>query len=472
MYSHIFIWSGWIDDCLSKLAACIGKEILVRIPQNAFMAYNEKRSILHKASEEKKVIQLSIDESIKRLKVEIIAQDWGLSEKRIDLLEAAFACLKQRFKNRKAAHAILTMAGSVLEYVKRKGESTPSESIDFLKEAMAHIVNLYEADEFDPEKEEKLFKGLYFRFNSLKEMIKAGNSQRPEEMPVASAAASPSAAGIGPEDDFDEDALMPENIDQLRKKVHNFRENEFDLDRSEVEHLVHDLQASLERAEYVGETIRQLLAELLRARGKNRTEESRAGDICPEKEQIGLERGLDKEKVSLTEESDDNLIKNCPATELRRISLSGSQVYIQENAIALIREVTKAKQQEYLKNSYVPLKDFGTFFKRLAKQFKGSLANIPEKKLKRLTLPIMVPTGLFLEEIPDENGLHLVFVTNGQWNGVIGCSDVAKETVTMVKFKNSKNGDFIGCGFSDEGLELPLLNVVSILRREGFLTMV
>ena len=80
---------------------------------------------------------LSIDESIQRLKAEIIAQDWGLSTKRIDLLEAAFACLQERFKNRKAAYAILIMAGSVLDYVKRKGENTPSNSIDFLKEAMS-----------------------------------------------------------------------------------------------------------------------------------------------------------------------------------------------------------------------------------------------------------------------------------------------------------------------------------------------
>ena len=419
------------------------------------------------------MIQLSIDESIKRLKVEIIAQDWGLSEKRIDLLEAAFACLKQRFKNRKAAHAILIMAGSVLDYVKRKGESTPSESIDFLKEAMAHIVNLYEADEFDPEKDEKLFKGLYFRFNSLKEKIKAGS------VPVAAAElpGGPAIIGAGggravPEDDFEEDALIPENIDQLRKKVLNFRENEFDLDRSEVDRLVHDLQASLERAEYVGETIRQLLAELMRVREKSRADESREEERGPAREQTGPVNAPERERVAPAGEGEENSVKNCPATELRGVSLAGSQVFLQENAISMIRQVAKEKQQGYLKNSYVPLKDFGTFFKRLSRQFTGSLANIPDKKLKKLTLPIMVPTGLMLEDIPDENGLHMVFVANGQWNGVIACSEVAKDTVTMVKFKSAKNGDFVGFGYADDGRELPLLNVVSILRREGFLTMV
>ena len=435
------------------------------------------------------MIQLSINESIKRLKVEIIAQDWGLSAKRIDLLEAAFSCLKQRFKNRKAAHAILIMAGSVLEYVKRKGESTPSESIDFLKEAMAHIVNLYEADEFDLEKDEKLFKGLYFRFNSLKEKIKAektpAGAAKSDNSSAVQSAASQMAA---PDDDFDEEALVPENIDQLRQKVLNLRESELALDRSEVDRLVSDLQNSLERAEYVGETIRQLLTELLHVRQTKAAdgteqdiledipedipEDDVRADIAAEAPQPLAASGCVRANLSPPIAAEEISVKNCPATELRGITVADSLVYIQESAIAMVREVTKDKLQEYLKNSNVPLKDLGSFFKRLAKQFKGSLATIPDKKLKKLTLPIMVPTGHLLADVPDENGSQLVFVTNGQWNGVIVCSDVAREPVTMVKFKSAKNGDFVGFGFAENGLELPLLNVVSILRREGFLTMV
>jgi hypothetical protein len=465
------------------------------------MAYNEKQTFQQAASGEKKVIQLSINESINRLKVEIIAQDWGLSTKRIDLLEAAFFCLKQRFKNRKAAHAILIMAGSVLEYVKRKGESTPSESIDFLKEAMAHIVNLYEADEFDLEKDEKLFKGLYFRFNSLKEKIKAGKTPagaaKSDNSSAVQAAASQMAA---PDDDFDEEALVPENIDQLRRKVLNLRESELALDRSEVDRLVSDLQNSLERAEYVGETIRQLLTELLHVRQTKAVDGTEQDipddipedvrddlpedipddmpdddiihDIVAEAPQAAPASGGESSDFSPQIAVEETTIKNCPATELRGITLADSHVYIQESAIAMVREVTKDKLQEYLKSSNVPLKDFGGFFKRLAKQFKGSLATIPDKKLKKLTLPIMVPAGHLLADVPDENGSQLVFVTNGQWNGVVVCSDVAREPVTMVKFRSAKNGDFVGIGFSAGGLELPLLNAVSILRREGFLTMV
>ncbi len=429
--------------------------------------------------------QLSIDESIKRLKVEIIAQDWGLSSKRIELLEAAFSCLKQRFKNRKAAHAILIMAGSVLEYVKRKGESNPAESIDFLKEAMAHIVNLYESDEFDLEKDEKLFKGLYFRFNSLKQKIKAEKLSGATRSGAAEMKQVDMAKSEVPEDDFHEDALVPENIDQLRQRVFNFQESELSLDRTEVDRLVHDLQNSLERAEYVGETIRQLLVELLQVKEgikKEKDEEYNPDDVSVNEDivdELEIGEDLPEPQESFTDHvfappiiREESLIKNCPATEVRAIALSGAHAFIQENSIALMREVGPEKLQEYLKNSNIPLKDFGGFFKRLAKQFKGTLSTIPEKKLKKLTLPIMVPTGHFLADIPDEDGRHLVFVTNGQWNGCIVCTEVASTPVTMVKFKNAKNGDFVGMGYTEEGLELPLLNVVSILRREGFLTMV
>ncbi|MFZ5759534.1 MAG: hypothetical protein ACOY32_07890 [Thermodesulfobacteriota bacterium] len=418
------------------------------------------------------MIQLSIDESIKRLKMEIIAQDWGLSEKRIELLEAAFACLKQRFKSRKAAHSILIMAGSVLEYVKRRGENTPSESIDFLKEAMAHIVNLYESDEFDPDKDEKLFKGLYFRFNVLKEKIKAEKEKTGSEQPAAVEAA-PDGAQPPERDEFDEDILVPENIERLRKKVFNLKENDLALDRGEVDRLVSDLQTSLERAEYVGETIRELLNELLRVR---RAQESGAGPVAEEIEQdeeaYVEERAPEERDFSPFAASEDALVKNCPATEVRGMVLSGSVVYMQENAISLIRDVSKDRLREYLKNSSVPLAHFGGFFKRLSRQFKGSLATIADKKLRKLSLPIMIPTGFNLNDMPDENGQVLVFVTNGQWNGVLVCSEVDREPVTMVKFRKAKNGDFVGIGYAENGVELPLLNAVSVLRREGFLTMV
>ena len=40
------------------------------------------------------------------------------------------------------------------------------------------------------------------------------------------------------------------------------------------------------------------------------------------------------------------------------------------------------------------------------------------------------------------------------------------------KFKKAKNGDFVGIGYGKDAEELNVLNAVSVLRREGFLTMV
>ena len=437
------------------------------------MAYYEKKSVHKLPVKEKNVIQLSIDESIKRLKAEIIAQDWGLSEKRIDLLEAAFFCLKKRFKNRKAAHAILIMAGSVLDYVKRRGESSPSDSIDFLKESMAHVVNLYETDDFDPDEDEKVFKGLYLRFNFLKEKIKAEKSKGKGSAESSPAVQLEQGSEPGEGDKEEQDVLVQENVEHLIQKVSDLRDSDITLEKGEVDRLVDDLQSSLERAEYVGETIRQLLSELIAVKDKIQHMQD-PEEPLQTNERDWLEEPEEEEepRVQRVVERSHSAVKNCPATELREIVLGETSVYVQESAISLIREVQPAKQKQYLKNSNVPLKDLTTLFQKLSKQFKGSLANIPDKKLKKLSLPIMVPTGMGLPDMPDENGTKLVFVTNGQWNGIFVCSEVGTEAVTMVKFKKAKNGDLVGTGYAEDGAEFPLLNIVTVLRREGFLTMV
>ena len=418
------------------------------------------------------MVQLSISESIQRLKAEIIAQDWGLSEKRIDLLEAAFACLKQRFKSRKAAHAILIMAGSVLDYVKRKGENTPSDSIDFLKEAMAHVVNLYEEDDFVPENDEKLFKSLYFRFNTLKKKIKTEKEEEEHEKQVV-------AEPPGGMEQHDSEFIdhVPENIAQLKQKVSELHEVGSGLNTGNFDQLVQELQVSLERAEYVGETIRQLLGELLSAGSREKHIDSEGQEPRGKEEHGQHLRNEEKRDDAVYPEEEErekyvSSVKSCPVTELREIDLAGTSVFIQESAVALIRDLPPVKLKEYLKDSNVPLKDFAGFFRGLAKQFKGALANISDKKLKKLSLPIMVPSGLSLSDMPDVNATKLVVVTNGHWNGVFLCSAVGEHPVTMVKFKKAKNGDFVGIGYTEDDEELYVLNCVSVLRREGFLTMV
>ncbi|MEW6594431.1 MAG: hypothetical protein AB1413_06110 [Thermodesulfobacteriota bacterium] len=136
---------------------------------------------------------LSIDESLQKLKAEILAQDWRLPPRRIEPLEQAFVCLKQRFKSRKHVLAILTMAESVLLYVKRQDGDPPPRCIDFLKEAMAHVVAIHEEGKFDPQQEEALFKRVYSQFDLLKKVVQAGKrGMADEEEPFAVPAAAPS----------------------------------------------------------------------------------------------------------------------------------------------------------------------------------------------------------------------------------------------------------------------------------------
>lgn len=428
---------------------------------------------------------LSIDDSIQRLKAEIIAQDWGLSTKRIDLLEAAFACLRERFKNRKAAHAILIMAGSVLDYVKRKGENTPSNSIDFLKEAMAHIVNLYEADTFDPESEEKLFNGLYYRFNGLKKKIKE-ERKRPagrndEDKPESDSAGEDvptdsvdEIEGLFISDDSIDQIFVPETIDRIKERIvslHSHRDTETDL--AEVDLLIDDLQLSLSRAENVGATIKQLVTNLqavrdgLLAPGGGEGKKQQNPEVVSE-HSVGEKQTGELEK-KVTEE---HQVKKCAPLELRELIFDNISLFIEESAISLIRKVSPGRQKNYIQQGSVSLKDFSGIFRGLARQFKGHLSNIPDRKLKKLTLPVMVPQGFDLPEIPGTDALILICVTNGQWNGALLCSSVSEVTTTMVKFQDARNGDMLGNGFCEEGRKLSLLDSVSLLRREGLLTMV
>lgn len=427
---------------------------------------------------------LSIDESIQRLKAEIIAQDWGLSTKRIDLLEAAFACLQERFKNRKAAHAILIMAGSVLSYVKRKGENTPSNSIDFLKEAMAHIVNLYETDTFDPASEEKLFNGLYYRFNGLKKKIKqeretqdgrgeepAGEEHDEERSPVES---EEEIEGLFFPDDRIDQIFVPETIDRIKETITSLHsKTDADTDLAEVDLLLNDLQMSLGRAERVGATIKKLVVNLQAVRETILDPDG----IDGEKLEEAREASGSSNSELIAEESEQNAagghsIKKCPPMLLRELIFDDISLYVEESAISLIRKISAGKQRNYIRNSSVPLKDFASLFRGLAKQFKGHLSTIPDKKLKKLTLPVMMPQGLGVPEIPDNQALTLVCVTNGKWNGALLCASASEVTTTMVKFQAARNGDILGNGFCEEGRKFFLLDTVSLLRREGFLTMV
>lgn len=473
---------------------------------------------------------LSLEESLQRLKAEIIAQDWRLSHKRVEMLRTSFACLKERYKTRKGVYAILVMADNVLQYIKKRGDNSPPDCIDFLKEAMAHVVNFYEDPRFDPEKDEKLFRKIYVRFNTLKEKIRehkkkeaGGKKQPPQEITrsveILSQAAresaenreiaiAPSVEELAqvPDGDPEADSDIPapillqpaEDQDPFEPAATITRHEAEDYETApgvggianhpdilRVEGLVAELKLSLQKAEGVGSTIRALLEELLADQaGLKKLQrpvdlETDCRPVSPPSP-IGqgvtegpAEGAVDTQGITPPDEDEppDQPIKTCPASELYQLTIGNALVYVPVNFVCAIRSIAPRKRETYLANSSVPVKDFSRFLQALAKQFTGTLASVKNNKLKKLYLPVMTLHGNDLPNVPDENASVMIVVSNGNWNGVILCSQVITEPKGMVKFQKAKNGDIAGVGFSAEGERLPLLNIVSVLRREGFLVM-
>lgn len=94
-----------------------------------------------------------------------MATDWQLSPQRLIRLKAALFKLNSFFTNRSHALALLKMAISVVGHLEQYGNQI--NAVDFLKEDMAHIVSLYEDDEYDPVKEKETAGRAYKRFLRL-----------------------------------------------------------------------------------------------------------------------------------------------------------------------------------------------------------------------------------------------------------------------------------------------------------------
>jgi hypothetical protein len=140
---------------------------------------------------------ISIDESIQIFKAEIIAQDQRLSGRRSEALLEACACLKLRFKSRKNVLALLGMAEGVIQYLRKRGGGADSECLDFLKETLAHVVNIYEEGKFDPQREEQLGQRMYKHFTALRATLKGrrATSAGPHPQPAAPQTPPGEAAG-------------------------------------------------------------------------------------------------------------------------------------------------------------------------------------------------------------------------------------------------------------------------------------
>lgn len=338
---------------------------------------------------------LSIDDSIQRLKAEILSPDWSLALKKIETLEAAFTCLKNRLKTRKNAFGILSMADSILQYAKKRQDPLPPEFVDFLKEAMAHVVTMYEETKFDPDRDAELFRRVYAKFLHLKEKVKT-DKLPPGESFVAGALA-----------DAEEEALE---------------------------------EASRPVAPFVPAAV-------------SASRPLRESPARPIAKAMAPTKPFDLPVGSL----------------VRRVVIGGVAVLVPEEHIALARAISPKKRKGYLKASQILLKDFGGIFRRLSSQFKGSLGQQRSGKLKQLTLPLMVPRGMALPSIPDEEATALLVVSYGQWHGSFLCREVEAEPLQVSSYFKGKNGDIAGVGRITEDEELPVLSMGPLLEREGFL---
>ena len=113
----------------------------------------------------------SAEEAIKHLKAEIMAQDWRINDRRLGMLDEAFKQLEPLFSERKSSRYIMGMAQGAMRYLKKHGERSLPDCLDFLKESLAHLVTIYERDDISPVKEVEIFNRAYARFRKLKQKI-------------------------------------------------------------------------------------------------------------------------------------------------------------------------------------------------------------------------------------------------------------------------------------------------------------
>lgn len=401
-------------------------------------------------------MELTIEEAVQRVKAEIIAPDWRLNPRRIEALGEALACLKNRFRDRRSLKAILTMAGNVLLYIKAHGDHSPPDSIDFLKEAMADVVNLYE-EAYDPEQEEQVVKKVFTHFQGLKEKIKTHQKQGPSgrrpngpdgQAQTERPAPGEVPAGAGGERQMSrEPAVQADAAGQPRPN-------------SEAKRFLAELNHTLERAAEVGAALEELLTAAATFRDGLLPGSPAAALPAPD--------GADPDPTAVGVDSGPGS-KNCPPTPLREVVVGDRSVGFPEENVAMIRPLSAAAKEKYLKEGLVPLRDFHRLFSRLARRFEGSLATLPARKLKKLVLPVIFLRAVGMPELPDPRADTLLVLSYGHWHGVVLCSGAEEEPRVMTGFRKAANGDIAGVGAIEDGGELPVANVADLLRREGFL---
>lgn len=110
-------------------------------------------------------------EAVQRLKIEVFTPDWCLSRRRIALLYEVFEVLGPEHQRRKGITYILKMARGTLDYISRHEQDFYPPALDFLKEALAHLLKASEDTSFNAAEEARIFTGVYERFMALKRRV-------------------------------------------------------------------------------------------------------------------------------------------------------------------------------------------------------------------------------------------------------------------------------------------------------------
>ncbi len=388
---------------------------------------------------------IPVEEAIKRLKAEVIAQDWRLSPKRAASLEDAFQCLRQHFNTRKAMQAMLIMAGSVLEHI-RKRNGKPPETIDFLKEAMAHIVSLYEDLDDEPGREKAVFDSLFKRFQGLKQKLKSPNH---------------------PEDTKSSPFLTADNFPALEPDEHpraksapaaSLRQQGPDNESVQVELLITELQKALEKAGEAGSAIRMMLAEALNAApAPLRTSKA------------GAEAAAENSKLARARTLTPGPAEPCPATDLQELVMNGIHLALPAECVALTQRLKPAIMRRCLTTNHLPLKYLSGFMQKLAPRLNSRLSELKERKLKKISLPLIIPRGVILSARLDKEASILMIISHDNWHGVLACAEMSPKLSVMTRFAKQRNGDIAGIGYIDDEQQVMVLDALQILKREGFL---
>lgn len=185
-----------------------------------------------------------------------------------------------------------------------------------------------------------------------------------------------------------------------------------------------------------------------------------------------MEQGIKQESANVASVEALSCEEYPPGTKLRKIVIFRKPLAIEEEYISLIRPLSPKKRKEYFRTSNVPVKDFSRFLQNLSSQFRGYLSKLKDGQLKKLILPVMVPSGIGLPEMPDESSTKVAVLSTGRWNGTLFCAEIDDEPMSLREFQKAKNGDIMGTVVADSGEKLSLLNMESVLKREGFLSVV